>query len=38
MNEKQFNANGRKIDKLWKKLWYEIVIKPTKEDKNVQEK
>jgi hypothetical protein len=27
MTEKQFNANGRKIDKLWKKLWYECVIR-----------
>ena len=27
MTLKQFNANGKKIDKLWKKLYYEFVIK-----------
>lgn len=30
MTLKEFNANGRKIDKMWKKLYYEIVVKTTK--------
>ena len=32
MDVKQFDANGRKIDKLWKKLWYEVIIKPLKQE------
>lgn len=31
MTIKEFNKRGNDIDKMWKQLWYEIVIKPLKD-------
>ena len=32
MTEKEWIAKGKKMDKLWNKLYYEIVIKGEKDD------
>lgn len=31
MDVKRFDANGRKLEKEWKRWYYEMVIKPLKE-------